>query len=100
MLLQKLYIGLNDKDKNVQLITTQKAIFDIRSVCDEFHIDSLTILQATGYYKYEQEKSLIVEYMCEGRAHLIPKECIETIRDRLNQQCIIVSVQEIEINFA
>ena len=45
-----LYIGLNDKDANKQLITSEDAVKKAREICLG-HVDGCTISQATGYWQ-------------------------------------------------
>lgn len=44
-----LYIGLNDKDANEQLVDTEEALQTAREICIK-HVGGCTISQATGYW--------------------------------------------------
>lgn len=85
------YIGLNDKDLHKQLIDTHKAIEIIREVC---LIDtcSLTLDICSGIYKGETETTLKLELINDE----LSSKTLETLKEILNQECILKTKTKIE----
>lgn len=93
-----LYLGLNDKDKKVQLISTLEAY----KICNNIllkYTDGATIFEANGIYKHDDgtytiEKTLRIELL------FITDEEVQTIVDKLkeafNQEAIVVQKQIID----
>ena len=99
MYLQKLYIGMNDKDKHEQVMSKDEFIMIIKSCLLGYGIEAFTIIDCAGIYKTEQENTLIIEVMQEDRNDLISVGLIKLLKDLLNQECIMQTVQEIAASF-
>lgn len=91
-----IYVGCNDKDTRKQmydLTTINNMIIDI---VKEFY-DSFSIQLIGGVYKGEVENTYKVSIMFDlkfdediNTAKL--SYCIRTLRDKLNQECIMVEI--------
>lgn len=99
MYLQRLYIGMNDKDKHKQVMSRDEFIMIIKSCLLGYGIEAFTIIDSVGVYKTEQENTLIIEVMKEDRNDLISVGLIKLLKDLLNQECIMQTIQEIETSF-
>ena len=99
MYLQRLHIGMNDKDKHKQILSKEDFIMIIKACLFGYGITAFTITEGIGYYKTEQENTLIVEMIKEERSDLISTGLIKLLKELLNQECIMQTVQEIEANF-
>ena len=99
MYLQRLYIGMNDKDKHEQTLSREDFIMIIKSCLLGYGLEAFTIIDSVGIYKTEQENTLIVEVMKEDRNSLISTDLIKLLKELLNQECIMQTIQEIEANF-
>jgi uncharacterized membrane-anchored protein YitT (DUF2179 family) len=93
--LQTLYIGLNDKDKHKQLLLTSTYKDKISKILYAYGIHSFTMLEAQGFYKSELENTLVIQVFNMD----IPKVCIKDIKQELNQECIMLTLQELEVKF-
>lgn len=89
------YIGLNDKDTHRQEKTTQEALNIIEDVMDLAAIESYTTSTAQGHYKRELENTIKVEIV----GMVLSEHCINLLKDRLNQECIMVICKECESHF-
>lgn len=99
MYLQRLYIGMNDKDKHEQILSREDFIMIIKACLFGYGLEAFTIINSIGIYKTEQENTLIVELMKEDRNDLISIELIKLLKELLNQECIMQTIQEIETSF-
>lgn len=98
MYLQRLYIGLNDKDLHEQIIKTESAKQAIRDILSNKYI-SYTVLEGEGVFLRESEQTIIIEYIYPVKELLIDREHINSIRNALNQETILQTIQEIEVQF-
>ena len=89
------YIGLNDKDTHRQEKTTQEALNIIEDVMDLATIESYTTSIAQGHYKNELETAIKVELV----GMILSEHYINLLKDRLNQECIMVICKECESHF-
>lgn len=89
------YIGLNDKDTHRQEKTTQEALNIIEDVMDLAGIESYTTSTAQGHYKRELENTIKVELV----GMVLSEHYINLLKDRLNQECIMVICKECESHF-
>ena len=99
MYLQRLYIGMNDKDKHKQILSKEDFIMIIKACLFGYGITAFTIVNGVGIYKAEQENTLIVEVVKEDRSSLISIELIKLLKELLNQESIMQTIQEIETSF-
>lgn len=87
-----LYLGLNDKDKKVQLISTLEAY----KICNNIllsYTDGATIFEASGIYKHENgeftiEKTLRIELLFVNMA--VVKNIVKELKKAFNQESIAV----------
>ncbi len=93
--LQRLYIGLNDKDTHKQEISKTEAKEIICNVLRE--VSCYTIIECEGVWLREHESSLIIEYVAQHKDAIISKEYIEELKKVLNQFAILQTIQELEI---
>ena len=89
------YIGLNDKDTHRQEKTTQEALNIIENVMDLAGIESYTTSTVEGYYKNELENTIKLELV----GMILSEHYINLLKDRLNQECIMVICKECESHF-
>ena len=99
MYLQRLHIGMNDKDTHKQILSKEDFIMIIKACLFGYGMTAFTITEGIGYYKKEQENTLIVEVIKEDRNSLISTDLIKLLKELLNQECIMQTIQEIETNF-
>lgn len=93
-----LYLGLNDKDKKVQLIGTLEAY----KICNNIllhYTDGATIFEANGIYKHEDgsytiEKTLRIELLFINAKTLT--QIIADLKKAFNQEAIAVQKQVID----
>ena len=89
------YIGLNDKDTHRQEKTTQEALNIIENVMDLAGIESYTTSTVEGHYKNELENTIKLELV----GMILSEHYINLLKDRLNQECIMVICKECESHF-
>lgn len=89
------YIGLNDKDSHTQDIPTKEALNIIEDVMDLAGIDSYTTSIVQGHYKNELETTIKVELV----GMILSEHYTNLLKDRLNQECIMVICKECESHF-
>lgn len=87
-----LYLGLNDKDKKVQLINTIEAY----KICNNIlmhYTDGATIFEANGIYKHDNgeftiEKTLRIELLFIDKKTVV--DIVEDLKKAFNQESIAV----------
>lgn len=92
-----LYLGLNDKDKKVQLINTLEAY----KICNNIlmhYTDGATIFEANGIYKHDNgeftiEKTLRIELLFVDKKTVV--DIVEDLKKAFNQESIAVQEQKI-----
>lgn len=89
------YIGLNDKDTHKQEKTTQEALNIIEDVMDLAAIDSYTTSTVEGHHKRELENTIKLELA----GMILSEHYVNLLKDRLNQECIMVICKECESHF-
>lgn len=87
-----LYVGLNDKDKKVQLISTVEA-YKITNNILLHYTDGATIFEASGIYKHEDgtftiEKTLRIELLFITEETV--DEIVKDLKQAFNQESIVV----------
>ena len=55
-----------------------------------------TVYETTGYWQGTSEHGLVVEIMADSDVPIVISEVAERIRDRNNQQAVLVSVHEVK----
>ena len=89
------YIGLNDKDTHRQEKTTQEALNVIEEIMNNAGIDSYTTSTVEGHYKNELETTIKIELV----GMILSEHYVNLLKDRLNQECIMVICKECESHF-
>lgn len=92
-----LYVGLNDKDKKVQLISTIEAY----KICNNIllqYTDGATVFEASGIYKHEDgtftiEKTLRIELLFTDDDTV--SKIVKDLKTAFNQESIAVQKQAI-----
>lgn len=92
-----LYLGLNDKDKKVQLINTLEAY----KICNNIlmhYTDGATIFEANGIYKHDNgeftiEKTLRIELLFVDKKTVL--NIVDDLKKAFNQESIAVQEQKI-----
>ena len=92
-----LYVGLNDKDKKVQLISTIEAY----KICNNIllqYTDGETVFEASGIYKHEDgtftiEKTLRIELLFTDDDTV--SKIVKDLKTAFNQESIAVQKQAI-----
>lgn len=87
-----LYLGLNDKDKKVQLINTIEAY----KICNNIlmhYTDGATIFEANGIYRHEDgtftiEKTLRIELLFVDKKTVL--NIVDDLKKAFNQESIAV----------
>lgn len=91
------YIGLNDRDLKIQLLTTKEYIQTIKTLIKEhtnINAYSLDIIQ--GCYKGITETTITVMLVNDT----LPMHLIKLIKKELHQECIMeVIKKECDVNF-
>jgi len=78
-----LYLGLNDKDKKVQLINTIEAYKICNNILMNF-TDGATIFEANGLYKHE-DGTIVVEKTLRIELLFVDKDTVGNIVNWLKQ---------------
>ena len=92
-----LYLGLNDKDKKVQLINTLEAY----KICNNIllsYTDGATIFEANGIYKHKNgdytiEKTLRIELLFIDENDV--NKIVTSLKQAFNQESIAIQKQVI-----
>lgn len=87
-----LYLGLNDKDKKVQLINTIEAY----KICNNIlmhYTDGATVFEASGIYRHEDgtftiEKTLRIELLFVDKKTVL--NIVDDLKKAFNQESIAV----------
>lgn len=92
-----LYVGLNDKDKKVQIINTLEAYKIVNNIVVKY-TDGATIYEANGIYKHNDgtvviEKTLRIELMFIDRETV--NKIIDILKRVLNQESIVLQTEKI-----
>lgn len=92
-----LYVGLNDKDKKVQIINTLEAYKIVNNIVMKY-TEGATIYEANGIYKHNDgtiviEKTLRIELMFIDRE--IVNKIIDILKRVLNQESIVLQIEKI-----
>lgn len=78
------YIGMNDKDTHKQEISTE----NFKNIIGKA-FENCTILETTGFYKGEQEKSLqVIVYGIDAKTVMMK---INELKKTLNQESILIT---------
>lgn len=93
-----LYLGLNDKDKKVQLINTIEAYKICNNILMNF-TDGATIFEANGLYKHEDGK-IVVEKTLRIELLFVDKDTVGNIvtwlKQVFNQESIAVQREVVD----
>lgn len=93
-----LYLGLNDKDKKIQLINTIEAF----KICNNIlmcYTNGATIFEANGIYKHDNgeftiEKTLRIELLFVDKKTVV--SIVNDLKKAFNQESIAVQEQKID----
>lgn len=103
MLKYNFYVGLNDKYTCRQEVSTEKAEMILSEILlDEFHVYGFTMINCKGVYKMEtgeivSENTIKIEIVSDSA---IPADrIIEEIKDRLNQESVMLEKSEKNVFF-
>ena len=93
-----LYLGLNDKDTKVQMISTLEAYKVVSNILAK-DFGGGTIFEAQGIYKHDDgtiviEKTLRIEILFAELSQI--KILVELLKKIFNQECIAVQEENIE----
>ena len=93
-----LYLGLNDKDTKVQMISTLEAYKVVSNILAK-DFDGGTIFEAQGIYKHDDgtiviEKTLRIEILFAELPQI--KILVELLKKMFNQESIAVQEENIE----
>ena len=93
-----LYLGLNDKDKKIQLINTVEAYKIVNNIITSY-TDGATIFEASGIYKHDDgtviiEKTLRIELLFIEKNTVL--EIIRQLKTIFNQESVALSEEEIK----
>ena len=100
-IIYSLYIGKNDKESGKQELTDQYFNDCIVEVLAENDIDGFTMLEAIGYWKGKQEKTLVIEIVlndCKTSEKAI-NNTVNTLKTYFNQESIMVTKNHIKVAF-
>lgn len=104
MLKYNFYVGLNDKHTCRQEVSTEKAEMILSEILlNEFHVYGFTMINCKGVYKMEtgeivSENTIKIEIVFSDSA--IPADrIIEEIKDRLNQESVMLEKSEKNVSF-
>lgn len=86
MIKYEIYIGLNDKDELIQVVSDKKVMELLSKLSD-----NMTITKTTGVYMGIQEPSIKVEIIGEARDRIDLKEKLKSLKVLLNQECILMT---------
>lgn len=89
------YIGLNDKDKKVQIYNTETCKLIIKGCLKRYAVDGYTMSLVEGCYKNSTENTIKIELFNEQ----LTSDCIIDLEQVLNQECIAEVVTNCTINF-
>lgn len=78
------YIGLNDKDKKVQLYETSTMVRIICGCLRKNDVENFSYSIINGCYKNDFEVTIKVELFNDR----LTSDCIEDLKEVLNQECI------------
>ena len=97
-----LYIGLNDKDRKVQLIDNLEAVKIVINILNHNGISGATVFNATGLYTHNDnqvviENTLRVELFEGSREDVI--RSVEAIKIALNQESIVLNTEVVNTEF-
>ena len=92
-----LYLGLNDKDKKIQLISTIEAYKICMNILKNY-TEGATIFEANGLYKHENgnfviEKTLRIELLFINEKTV--KEIVNELKKIFNQETIAVQKENV-----
>ena len=104
MLKYNFYVGLNDKYTCKQEVSTEKAEMILSEILlDEFRVYGFTMINCKGVYKMENtgeiisENTIKIEIVSDSA---IPADrIVEKIKNRLNQESVMVEKSEKNVYF-
>ena len=101
MTMYQISLGLNDKDKKVQLVETSKALEITKGIALEY-FNGVTIYQCNGGYTHENgqkvdENSIRIEVVYTNIEAV--KSFVENIKNVFNQESVLVNIIDASINF-
>lgn len=95
MYLQRLYIGLNDRDLHRQIVSMERAKEVIKDILSGNYV-SYTMIECEGIFLRESEQTIIIEHYATGEGLLIDNMHISAIKNILNQDCILQTIEEVK----
>lgn len=100
-IIYRLYIGKNDMESGKQELTDNYFIDTVSDTLQENEINGFTMLEAIGYWKGKQEKTLVIEIVlndCKTSEKAITNT-VETLKKYFRQESIMVTKNHIEVAF-
>lgn len=100
MKLVRFYIGFNDKDENIMKYNYDVYKQRVINVVNKYQ-SNYTIIKTEGHYYAERELGCIVE-MIVNYDKIIAELCKDIgkgLKQSLNQECIMVTIQDIDCKF-
>lgn len=96
-----LYIGLNDKDKYCQLISTEEAKAIVDAICIQY-VDGYTVMEARGAWADEKniltQENTLVYYFREADEESL-REIMNEVIEVLNQNTILLEKQTVSYTY-
>ena len=104
MLKYNFYVGLNDKYTCRQEVSTEKAEMILSEILlNEFHVYGFTMINCKGVYKMENTGEIISENTIKIEIvsdNAIPADrIVEEIKNRLNQESVMMEKSEKNVSF-
>ena len=95
-----LYLGLNDQEKKIQLISTLESYKIVERILKKQGFDGATIFEAVGLYKHNDgsfvtESTLRIEILDFEDAYNI-KNLVNTLKLVFNQESIAVQNEQVD----
>lgn len=90
------YVGLNDKDKKVQLYETQTMIRIICGCLRHHGVENYSYSVINGCYKNDLETTVKLELFNDR----LTSDCIVELKQVLNQECIAKAETEYKITYS
>ena len=94
-----LFLGLNDKDKKVQLINTIEAYKIVMNLVCSVGYDGASVSNTTGFYKHDDgsfvvEESLRIEILFAD--DIKTDNLIHDLKRTFNQESVALQIEKIE----
>jgi hypothetical protein len=80
--------------KTYRIYTERKNMKDIYKVLD-LALGEYTVYNTTGAWQGKHEKSIVIEYICDGDKSYLIDDIAKTIKTINNQDAVFVTVSEV-----